>query len=78
MDINHSLLDALGVGSEELSQLVWASRRAGAWGAKTTGAGGGGCMVAITDRPDDVAEAIESTGCRAIITSATSLGVKEE
>ncbi len=78
MNINHGLLDTLGVGSPELSNLVWASRHAGAWGAKTTGAGGGGCMVAITDRPDEVSAAITSAGGQAIITSATPYGVKVE
>ncbi|MBE0523046.1 MAG: mevalonate kinase [Methanosarcinales archaeon] len=78
MNINHALLDALEVGSEELSKLVWASRKAGAWGAKTTGAGGGGCIVAITDRPDEVANAIEVEGYQAIITRTTSQGVREE
>lgn len=78
MNINHGLLDVLGVGSEELSRLVWASRTAGAWGAKITGAGGGGCMVAITDQPDRVAKAIESAGGQALITKTTSRGVREE
>jgi len=78
MNINHGLLDALGVGSLELSNLVWAARKAGAWGAKTTGAGGGGCMVAITDHPDEVADAISSAGGEAIITSPTYEGVKVE
>lgn len=78
MNINHALLDALGVGSEELSNLVWTSRNAGAWGAKTTGAGGGGCMVAITDRPNKVANAIQAAGYKAIITRTTSEGVREE
>ncbi len=45
MDMNHALLDALGVGHPQLSKLVLASRAAGAFGAKITGAGGGGCMV---------------------------------
>ena len=78
MDINHGLLDALGIGSKELSNLVWAARGAGAWGAKTTGAGGGGCMVAITDNPEKVADAISSVGGEAIITSPTHEGVKVE
>lgn len=78
MNINHALLDALGVGSEELSNLVWTSRNAGAWGAKITGAGGGGCMVAITDRPNKVANAIQAAGYKAIITRTTSEGVREE
>lgn len=75
MNINHGLLDVLGAGCEELSTLVWASRKAGAWGAKTTGAGGGGCMVAITDRPEDVASSIKAAGGQAIITRTTAEGV---
>lgn len=48
MDINHGLLEALGVGSRELCELVYAARNAGgAFGAKLTGAGGGGCMIAL-------------------------------
>lgn len=78
MDFNHGLLDALGVGSPELSNLVWAARRAGAWGAKTTGAGGGGCMVAITDNPEKVADAIRSAGGEAIITCPAHKGVMVE
>jgi mevalonate kinase len=78
MNLNHALLDALEVGSEELSTLVWTCRKAGAWGAKTTGAGGGGCMVAITDQPYEVANAIEAAGYQAIITRTTSQGVREE
>ncbi|HEY9246985.1 MAG TPA: mevalonate kinase, partial [Candidatus Methanoperedens sp.] len=78
MNINHGLLDALGVGTLELSSLVYAARNAGAYGAKITGAGGGGCMVALTDSPDDVAGAIESAGGKAIITSFTSRGVTLE
>ncbi|MCX6668672.1 MAG: mevalonate kinase [Methanothrix sp.] len=48
MNINHGLLEAVGVGTRELSELVYASRGAGsAYGAKLTGAGGGGCMIAL-------------------------------
>lgn len=78
MDINHGLLDALGVGSRKLSDLVWAARGAGAWGAKTTGAGGGGCMVAISDHPDEIADAIRSAGGKSIITGPTQEGVRIE
>jgi len=48
MNINHGLLEAVGVGTRELSELVYAARGAGcAFGAKLTGAGGGGCMIAL-------------------------------
>ncbi len=48
MNINQGLLEAVGVGTRELSELVYAARGAGsAFGAKLTGAGGGGCMIAL-------------------------------
>lgn len=75
MNINHGLLDAIGVGTTELSSLVYAARKAGAYGAKITGAGGGGCMFALTDSPQDVAYAIEEAGGKAIITQFSSKGV---
>lgn len=49
MNISHGLLAALGVSSPELDMMVHASRRAGALGAKLTGAGGGGCIIALTE-----------------------------
>ena len=48
MNTNHGLLEALGVNTRELSDLVYAARGAGGvLGSKLTGAGGGGCMVAL-------------------------------
>jgi mevalonate kinase len=47
MNINHGLLDALGVNTPELSRLVYYARRAGALASKITGAGGGGSIVAF-------------------------------
>ncbi|MEF8757612.1 MAG: mevalonate kinase [Halobacteriales archaeon] len=49
MDFNHGLLSALGVSARSLDEMVWAARDAGASGAKLTGAGGGGCIVALDD-----------------------------
>ncbi|MDY6765485.1 MAG: mevalonate kinase, partial [Halobacteria archaeon] len=49
MDLNHGLLEALGVCTSSLSSMVWAARDSGAYGAKLTGAGGGGCTVALSD-----------------------------
>jgi mevalonate kinase len=78
MNVNHGLLDALGVCTMELSALVYAARNAGAYGAKLTGAGGGGCMVALTDSQEEVAQAIEKAGGKAIITRFTREGVLQE
>jgi mevalonate kinase len=56
MDENHGLLQQMGVSSIELDQLVAAARACGAMGAKLSGAGRGGSMLALA-RPD-TAEAI--------------------
>ena len=60
MNVNHGLLASLGVSIAKLDILVHASRGSGALGAKLTGAGGGGCMIALaeTDKIDDVRKAI--------------------
>ncbi|MFC6757779.1 MULTISPECIES: mevalonate kinase [Haloarcula] len=63
MDFNHGLLGALGVSSRSLDTMVWAARDAGAVGAKLTGAGGGGCIVAL-DETDAALTALKYTpGC---------------
>ncbi len=49
MNINHGLLTSIGVSTQELDDLVYAARREGALGAKLTGAGGGGCMIALAE-----------------------------
>ena len=46
-----------------------------AYGAKLTGAGGGGCMVALTDSPQEVADAIEKAQGTAIISGFAPDGV---
>ncbi|GKZ13498.1 mevalonate kinase [Haladaptatus sp. T7] len=63
MNFNHGLLEALGVSSRSLDNMVWAARDAGAMGAKLTGAGGGGCIVAL-DPTDETKTALRFTpGC---------------
>lgn len=80
MNMNHALLDALGVGHPMLSKLVLAARSAGAHGAKTTGAGGGGCMYAICSKSsrNRVVGAIEGCDARAIIAAIDTEGVRRE
>lgn len=79
MDINHGLLDALGVSTEKLNKLVYAARKAGARGAKLTGAGGGGCMIAYTPKnAEKVARAIEACGCTALRAPISKEGARVE
>jgi mevalonate kinase len=48
MNENQLLLELVGVSSPELELLISAAKSAGAYGAKLTGGGGGGCMIAVT------------------------------
>lgn len=47
MDQNHALLQAMGVSCPELDRLVVAAKDGGALGAKLSGAGRGGNMIAL-------------------------------
>jgi mevalonate kinase len=71
MDHNHALLQRLTVSSPELDKLVIAARDAGALGAKLSGGGRGGNMIALVEQTsaESVADALISAGAkRTIIT----------
>lgn len=69
MNICQGLLNALGVSSWEIEELIQIARDNGAVGAKLTGGGGGGSMVAICpDNSERVAAAMRKAGYRAMIT----------
>ncbi len=71
MDANHTLLQQLTVSSPELDRLVSAARKAGASGAKLSGGGRGGNMIALVgaDRAPAVSAALLDAGAvRTIIT----------
>ena len=75
MDMAHELLKWVGVSSESLDRLVEAAHPH-SLGAKLTGAGGGGCMVALTTTPKRAAESIELAGGRAYISRLGAPGVQ--
>lgn len=64
MDENHALLQEMTVSSPELDRLVAAARGAGAWGAKMSGGGRGGDMIALVGEEDAeaVAGALRNAG----------------
>jgi mevalonate kinase len=65
----HGLLSGLGVSTPELDALVRAARAAGALGAKLTGAGGGGAVIALApDRGEEVLKRWRSMGCYGFLT----------
>ncbi len=82
MDMNQGLLDTIGVNHEALSKLIFAAKSAGALGAKLTGAGGGGCMVALAPRDtsiqEAIAKAIERAGGKPISAATSLQGVRIE
>jgi mevalonate kinase len=76
MNENHKLLQDIGVSSNKLDFMVNLAKKSGALGAKLTGGGLGGYMVALTpgkDKQKKVAEALEKEGFRAL---RTKIGVE--
>mmetsp|Transcript_32209 Transcript_32209/g.36630 ORF Transcript_32209/g.36630 Transcript_32209/m.36630 type:complete len:337 (+) Transcript_32209:58-1068(+) len=65
LDENHTLCQKLTVSCKELDGLVIAARKAGAFGAKMSGTGRGGLMLALTpteELQNKVATALEQAG----------------
>ena len=69
MDANHAVLQGMGVSSPELDRLVQAARRAGALGAKLSGGGRGGNMIALAhpEQAPGVAAALTAAGATRVI-----------
>lgn len=80
MNLNQGLLDALGVNTKELADLIFATRKAGAWGAKLSGAGGGDCMIALVPGKmrRKAEKAIERAGGKALKIKPNAEGVRAE
>jgi len=77
MNENHKLLQQIEVSSRELDFLVNVARSQGAIGAKLTGGGLGGNMIALTpgkELQDNVANAIEKEGFQTIKTVVGASG----
>lgn len=68
-DDNHELLIELGVSSPQLNDLVETARLAGAMGAKLSGAGQGGNMIALAedDYTEEVEKALREAGATGVI-----------
>lgn len=67
MNVCHGFLNALQVSVPELEKMIDIARSSGALGAKLTGAGGGGSIVALCpDRESEVAQALHAAGYQII------------
>jgi mevalonate kinase len=74
MSENHLLLRSIGVSCPELEALISAAAPS-SLGVKLTGAGGGGCMIALTRNPKETSEAIELAGGRTLISKIAAQGL---
>lgn len=74
MTRNHALLHELTVSSPELDRLVQAALGAGALGAKLSGGGRGGNMLALVQEGDQarVEQALKSAGSRSVLITCLS------
>ncbi|MFT3890428.1 MAG: mevalonate kinase [Anaerolineales bacterium] len=74
MNANHELLQKMTVSSSELDKLVDAARNAGALGAKMSGGGRGGNMIALVqpEMAESVSRALREAGARNTIITQIS------
>lgn len=69
MDLNQGYLNALGVSTPAIERLCAIARDRGALGAKLSGAGGGGAVIALVDDdPEPVVRAFQAAGHEAFAT----------
>ena len=80
MDFNQEYLRDLGVSSDKLEDLISAAKKAGAWGVKLSGAGGGDCMIALVPEVnrEKVCEAIRKAGGEIVDVRPHEEGVRVE
>lgn len=69
MNRNQALLRELGVSSPQLERLIAAALRAGAWGAKLSGGGRGGNIIALVSEAEaaPVTQALQEAGAQGVI-----------
>ena len=67
MTRNHELLRSIGVSTARLDGLVDAALDAGAWGAKLTGSGLGGAMVALAPADAPMDDALRCAGATDVL-----------
>src|SRR5262249_8478310 len=77
MDLNPMILSGLMLSTEEIETMCRLARDAGALGAKLTGSGGGGCVVALADDPSPILASWEKAGFRCFATSVAAESVTE-
>lgn len=75
MNENHELISRLGGSGEANDRLIAAARRAGAWGAKLAGAGGGGTIIALAEDQERLCRALLEAGAVGLMEPAPLPGL---
>ncbi len=69
MNVAHGLLNSIGVSCWELEELIQIARKNGSPGAKLTGSGGGGAMIALApEHPEKLTAAMKEAGYQSFVT----------
>lgn len=78
MNNDHKILRTLGASTEKIEKMVGEAIKNGAYGAKLTGAGGGGSVIAIADAENEerIYRAMKKVGKDAYIITPDMEGVK--
>ncbi len=73
-DLAHGYLAALGVSNLDNERMISIARRAGALGAKLTGAGAGGAVIAVVreEQAPEIAQSLREAGYGALVSSIAS------
>jgi mevalonate kinase len=80
MNINQGYLASLGVSTKKLSDMIYAVRDGGGYGAKLSGAGGGDCIIAVAPQAkiSAIKKAIKSVGGQILDVQTHAEGVRRE
>jgi len=77
LDLNQMLLSGLFLSTEEIENACAWAREAGALGAKLTGSGGGGCVIALAEEdPEPILKAWQSRGLSCFATAVAADAAK--
>jgi mevalonate kinase len=78
MDLNQMLLSGIFVSTPEIEHMCAIAREGGAFGAKLTGAGGGGCVVALVHGQKEAERVLGAWGTAGFTGFATRVADAEE
>lgn len=68
MNISQGLLNSIGVSNPDLESMIEISRSSGALGAKITGSGGGGSIIALCPEMElNISENLKNAGYETIV-----------